>query len=224
VACAIDIERGIAAPTILNKIKSENIDLVIVGTNSLRGIERLVFGSTAEEVLRKSSCPVMTVGPRVLNAEVQMDGPIVFATDFDEATVHAIRHAASMSQLTKSSIHCLHVLPRTVEGKTKQSLIPQIMNEAMQHVMTDSGAAVAKPICVTTYDSEISNGIVAYARKERAKLIVLGVRKASMMASHGPAQVAYQVITAAPCPVMTVAFSSHSQSQTAREFSYNTMK
>jgi nucleotide-binding universal stress UspA family protein len=211
ITCAIDIERGIAAPTILDKIKSENIDLVILGTNSLRGIERLVFGSTAEEVLRKSPCPVMTVGPRVLNTEVTVEGPIIFATNFDDATIHAIRHAALLSQLMKSSVRCLHVLPRTLEGKEQNNLVPQIMNKAMQHVITESGAAIARPTCVTTYDNEVSNGIVDYARKERARLIVLGVRKASMMASHAPAQIAYQVITAAPCPVLTVAFSSHSR-------------
>ena len=45
----------------------KEIDLAVLGTNALHGFERLVFGSTAEAVLRKSPCPVLTVGPRVGN-------------------------------------------------------------------------------------------------------------------------------------------------------------
>jgi nucleotide-binding universal stress UspA family protein len=224
VTCEISIDGGIAAQTILDKITLENIDLAILGTNALHGFERLVFGSTAEEVLRKSPCPVMTVGPRTLNAEVKIEGPIVFATDFDRATIHAIRCAAALSQLTKSSLHCLHVLPRTPEREAQHDIPPQVMNEALQDVTTESDAIITRPICVTTYDNETSNGIVDYARKQRAKFIVLGVRQASMMASHAPAQIAYQVITEAPCPVMTVSFPSHSRTRPEPQLVYDTVK
>src|SRR5260370_1149664 len=58
---------GIPAVTILETITSNAIDLAILGTNALHGFERLVFGSTAEVVLRKASCPVLTVGPQASN-------------------------------------------------------------------------------------------------------------------------------------------------------------
>ncbi|WP_035355409.1 universal stress protein [Edaphobacter aggregans] len=223
VVCEISIERGIASPRILDKIRSAKIDLAILGTNSLKGFERFVFGSTAEEVLRKSPCPVVTVGPRVFNAEVTVEGPIVFATDFDRSTIHAIHSAASLGRLTKSSVHCLHVVPRIVGRGGQHSIIPEVMNETLQRVVSESGADITRPICVTTYDDEISNGIVDYARKEKARLIVLGVRQASMIASHAPAHIAYQVISAAPCPVMTVAFSSPSHSRSVQQLVSTTL-
>jgi len=34
-----------------------------MGSNGKTGIDRLVFGSTTERVLRKSPCPVLTVHP-----------------------------------------------------------------------------------------------------------------------------------------------------------------
>lgn len=210
VTCETFIESGVAPLTILEKAASKNIDLVILGTNAIHGFERLVFGSTAEEVLRKAPCPVLTVGPRVLDAAVKIEGPVIFATDFNLETIHAIRYAASFGQMTGSSLHCLHVLPRMLESGVQSHVIPQIMTEALEHVATESGTTIKPSICVTTYGSEISNAIVDYARKERAKLIVLGVRQASMVASHVPAHIAYHIITEAPCPVMTVAFPSHS--------------
>ena len=48
---------------ILNVIDSENIDLVIMGTHGRKGLEHVIFGSVAENVVKKSSVPVMTVNP-----------------------------------------------------------------------------------------------------------------------------------------------------------------
>jgi len=50
---------------------------------------------------------------------------------------------------------------------------------------------------------------VDYARQQHAKMIVLGVRQASLLASHVPEHITYRVITEACCPVLTMAFESH---------------
>jgi nucleotide-binding universal stress UspA family protein len=206
VPCETVTENGVVSLAILDTIESKEINLAILGTNALHGFERFVSGSTAETVLRKAPCPVLIVGPRVGNVAVKIEGPIVFASDFNLSTIDAIRYASSLSQLMGSALHCLHVLPRTAEGVERSHVIPQIMTEALQQVVTDCGTKVRLPICVTAYGNEISDSIVDYARQARAKLIVLGVRRASMMASHVPARLAYQIITDAPCPVMTIAF------------------
>jgi nucleotide-binding universal stress UspA family protein len=62
-------------------------------------------------------------------------------------------------------------------------------------------------VCATTYGSEVSHAVVEYAREQGARLIVLGVRQASLLASHVPEHIAYRIITEAPCPVLTQAFA-----------------
>jgi nucleotide-binding universal stress UspA family protein len=209
VACETSIETGVAATTILDKISSSKIDLVVLGTSDARGAERFIFGSTAESVFRKSPCPVVTVGPQIHNAEVKIEGPVVFATDFEHSTIDAIRYAASFSTMAGSSLHCLHVLPRTIKTEMKGHIVSQVMAEALKHLATENGITANHPVCVTTYDNEVPNGIVDYARKQRAKLIVLGVRRGRMAASHVSGHIAYRIIADSPCPVMTVAFSSY---------------
>jgi universal stress protein A len=49
---------------IINAAKEENIDLIIMATHGHSGIEQILFGSTAERVVRKSHCPVLTVRTR----------------------------------------------------------------------------------------------------------------------------------------------------------------
>jgi len=210
VACEATLGSGIPSVTIRETITSNAIDLAILGTNALHGFERLVFGSTAEVVLRKASCPVLTVGPQASNAPRadQIKSPVVFATDFHLTTTHAICYAAAICKATRSPLHCLHVLPRTLEGGSRRHITLQIMTEALKHVASESGTAIDPPVCAIRYGSEISNAVVDYARQQKAKLIVLGVRQASMATSHVPAHIAYRIITEASCPVLTMAFAS----------------
>jgi len=210
VPCETFLENGIAPSLILDFIEGKNIDLAVLGTNALHGFERLVFGSTAEAVLRKAPCPVLTVGPRVAQCAKngKPDGPIIFATDFDFTTIHAIRFAARFANLNGSPLHCLHVLPRTLEAGSQCEIVPSIMSEALQQVAAESGVIIDPPTCATTFGSEISYAVVDYAREKHARLIVLGVRQASLLASHVPEHITYRIITEANCPVLTMAFSS----------------
>lgn len=214
VECETMLESGVAASVILDVIAERSIDMAVLGTNALHGFERLVFGSTAEAVLRKAPCPVLTVGPRVgaCAQPVEPDGPIIFATDFDFNTIQAIRYAACFANLKNSPLHCLHVLPRTLEGGSQNAIVPSIMSEALQQLAAESGVVIAPPTCATTYGSEISYAVVDYAREHHAKMIILGVRQASLLASHVPEHITYRIITEANCPVLTMAFASHGTS------------
>ncbi|WP_158792029.1 universal stress protein [Granulicella sp. L60] len=208
--CKAKIGSGIPADTILDTITSRNIDLAVLGTNALHGFDRLVFGSTAEAVLRRASCPVLTIGPEVPQEAPRgtRSGPVVFATDFHIWTTCAIRYADFCSRGMKAPLHCLHVLPRALEGKSQSEAIPQIMTEALQQVALENRTLVDPPVCAISYGSQISTAIIEYAKQQNAKLIVLGVRQASMLASHIPAHIAFRVITDAPCPVLTVCYAS----------------
>jgi nucleotide-binding universal stress UspA family protein len=46
----------------INECASEkDIDLIIIATHGNTGVEHLLFGSTAEKVVRKAPCPVLTL-------------------------------------------------------------------------------------------------------------------------------------------------------------------
>ncbi|MBT3312908.1 MAG: universal stress protein [Desulfobacterales bacterium] len=48
---------------ILKVVESEDIDLVIMGTHGRSGLEHVIFGSVAENVVKKSTVPVLTINP-----------------------------------------------------------------------------------------------------------------------------------------------------------------
>jgi nucleotide-binding universal stress UspA family protein len=55
------VARGSPAAAIAETAAAEHVDLVVVGTQSRKGLDRLVVGSVAERVVRTSPCPVLVV-------------------------------------------------------------------------------------------------------------------------------------------------------------------
>lgn len=49
---------------ILKYAEDENIDLIVMGTHGRKGVDRLLFGSIAEKVVKTSKTPVMTIRPQ----------------------------------------------------------------------------------------------------------------------------------------------------------------
>jgi nucleotide-binding universal stress UspA family protein len=52
---------GIPYEEIVKKADDCGADLIIMGTHGRKGVDHLLFGSTAERVVRNAHCPVMTV-------------------------------------------------------------------------------------------------------------------------------------------------------------------
>lgn len=58
------IKTGVTFVEIIDYIKEQGIDLVVMGTHGRSGLEHILIGSVAEKVVRKSPCPVLTVRPK----------------------------------------------------------------------------------------------------------------------------------------------------------------
>jgi nucleotide-binding universal stress UspA family protein len=211
VACDPIVTDGSVPEAILDTISSDNRDLVNLGTHGFRGFERLMFGSTAETVLRKASCPVVTVGPHaVRNTELaESRGPVVFATDFHSETVAAVRYAAEVCRVSGCRCPCLHILPKAIEAGARSRAMPTIITDALEHMVVENGNSLQSPVYAIRYGNEASTAVTEYATDEKASLVVLGVRKASFTASHLPPHIAYRIIAEAPCPVLTMAFKPY---------------
>jgi len=64
------VVRGVPFVEIIQTAKERNADLIVIGTHGRTGIDHMLFGSTAEKVVRKAACPVLTV--RIAGKEFQM--------------------------------------------------------------------------------------------------------------------------------------------------------
>lgn len=57
----VALKEGEPFVEIVQMAKKESIDLIVMGTHGRSGLDHILFGSTAEKVVRKSPCPVLTI-------------------------------------------------------------------------------------------------------------------------------------------------------------------
>jgi nucleotide-binding universal stress UspA family protein len=205
------IERDIGVWPVLTKLLQEReVDLIVLGTHGRTGLKKAVFGSTAEEVFRRTSVPVLTIGP-----EVRTGGHnggrfqcVLFATDFNSVSSAAASYAVSIAQENQSRLVLLHVLPAPKAGKDNKSVELSVA-EALHRVedlLPRDAELWCRPEPVVEH-GQASAQILATAERRGADLIVLGVRgmdTLSGLVTRVERATAYEVIAHAPCPVLTV--------------------
>ena len=55
------VTRGKAYAEILRVATERQADLIVLGVHGRGALDRLVFGSTTEHIVRRATCPVLTV-------------------------------------------------------------------------------------------------------------------------------------------------------------------
>ena len=68
-----EMQKGITAETshkvgtpfleIIKAAKQKEVDLIVMATHGRSGLSHILFGSVAEKVVRKSTCPVLSIRP-----------------------------------------------------------------------------------------------------------------------------------------------------------------
>ena len=197
------IEDGFPALEILNVLQTCKNPLLVMGTHAIGGMDRFVLGSTAEEVLRQASCPVITVGPHVTSEEGSDPNlhKVLYATDFSDASLAAVPFAALLQKSSSASLRVLHVSADPDFHGSSEDGSFDLIQKALGSAGAESAEFAAE--YVTLHGKDISQAITNEAERYPADLLVLGVHRASAFASHLAPKIAFQVIAAAPCAVLT---------------------
>jgi nucleotide-binding universal stress UspA family protein len=209
--CETIIERGSGVwPVLSHVVKEREIDLIVLGTHGRTGAQKLLLGSSAEEVFRRAPVPVLTIGPAVKKG-AHSGGRfrcVLFATDFNTVSTVAAPYAISFAQENQARLILLHVLPAPKPG---EPAMPGELSVAEAiHRLENLVPRDAELWC--RLEPTVSHGtpgreILATASRCGADLIVLGVcglDTLTGMATRLERAIAYDVVAHAPCPVLTV--------------------
>lgn len=205
----VTVTEGDLWPTLSEIVSKQNTDLIVMGTHGRTGLSRALLGSAAEEVFRKASCPVLTVGPHVShNTDRRLAmKEILFATDFSPESLAALPYAVSLAQEHQSNLTLLNVSGKSEVGELvhagqyKESTLRRL-----QSLVPTEAEPWCEPKCRVEEGPEAEK-IMEVAIALGSDLIVLGVRKPQGgvgATTHLLQSIAHQVVAKAQCPVLTV--------------------
>jgi nucleotide-binding universal stress UspA family protein len=193
------VKSGDIWPVLSQLIAEKGIDLIIVGTRGRTGLRKYILGSVAENIFRQAPGPVLTVGPNTASQNPEI-GPerILAATGFAPHSLFAVSYAIRLAQDLGSSLALLHVVTDGKNGSGDEPLAK------LRGLIPVDVHLPAEPLFFVEFGSAPEK-ILQTAAACNANLIVLGLRRVQE-ASRGETTWgrAYEVISKATCPVLTV--------------------
>jgi nucleotide-binding universal stress UspA family protein len=136
---------GKTRQTLSQLIEEKRIDLLVFSTHAGSGMQKLLFGSVADDIFRSSPCPVLAVGPGVrikprANAELNR---ILYATDFKAESLAVAPYAISLAQEHRAQLVLLHSIE-------KKGDVPAMLHSL--HQLIPLGAELrTEPVCIVVH-------------------------------------------------------------------------
>lgn len=205
------IESGVGVWPVLSRIlKEREIDLIVLGTHGRTGLKKAVLGSSAEEVFRQTTVPVLTIGPAVRSG-AHSGGQfrcVLFATDFNTVSNVAAPYAVSLAQENQARLVLIHVLPTPKPGRQSRQgglSVAEAIHQ-LEDLVPPEAELWCRPEPKVEY-GEPAAQILAAADLCDADLIVLGVRGVDTLtglSTRLERAIAYDLVAHAHCPVFTV--------------------
>ena len=200
------LEQGELWETLRRMVDEYSIDVIALGTGGRHGLQEVLMGSVAEEILRLSHKPVLTVGPQ--SREVAPEGEprcILLANDFSVNCLQAVACAGSLSRKFGARLISLHVAPEVPEDPQTITRFEEFFLERLRQDLDMTVFPKGQPEFRVEFGLA-GDSILKSAAEHAADLIVMGVRGAGSVtrATCHLGTTTYDVVSGARCPVLAV--------------------
>ena len=200
----IAVSDGNIAEALIAIVEQAHIDVAVVGTQGRRAFKKLMMGSVAEEVFRMSPCPVLTVGTKARPASGELRHilyPVHFAPDLSKAAAYAVL----LAERYGARLTVMNVREDMPESPTVQADVTQPVERWMNdHIL--KGSDLRQRLRFEAGSGPAANAILNFVEEQSVDLIVMAARRLDpVIAAHLPkADTAYDLVSRAGCPVLTV--------------------
>jgi nucleotide-binding universal stress UspA family protein len=180
--------------------------MIVLGTHGGGRLERGIIGSTAEKILRSTRWPSLTVGPHV-NAASSKTVPfqkILFATDFTAAGANAAIYAVTFAEVCGARIDVLNVVQDdAIEHPDRISDLQNHFFKALEALVPQQAREFCDPRTFVAV-GKAHDRILEHIRERSIDLLVLGIRRTSLLSMEMRTSGAFRIIVDAECPVLTI--------------------
>jgi len=204
-----------AIQTLLSYAKQSKAGLIVVSTQSKKGVSRFFFGSFAESLVLQADVPVVMVSPKTTKlSKVQH---ILYATDLTEKAHEALEEVMALSgerklkltlfnkveYLTEYTVATLHNNPTYQKTLQADLVRRKKMLEELATEVRAKGIKVDVVMDSKPTDVSISNAVLKAATRYKADLIAMASQTGPVVSAI-LGSVTRQVIRGAKCPVWVI--------------------
>ena len=162
--------------TIIDYAGECDADCIVMGTHGRTGMDRFILGSVAEQTLRESPVPVVTVHEET-NVDPTIDRVLV-ATDGSDAASAAVSHAAEVAKTVDAQLDLLYVAGRGFRPESEEHELTaptaetgyDEIDEAAERAF-DAGIGTAHAAILSGRPDQV---ILAHAAERGADCVVVG--------------------------------------------------
>jgi nucleotide-binding universal stress UspA family protein len=210
----VGVQVGDASEKILETSRREDSDLIVMGSQGLGGVRKLMLGSTAQRVLRGTQKPVLAIPKGVgfkqgtTQSPAELLGRILVATDFREGSSAAVPLATELARDLAVPIVFVHIVQPVVVPERWRELVEGVDEQNVVHAQRQL-EDVSTGLSDVSTQREVSLGepaenIESLAAKYHAGLIVMGLSNKQNSNVHGPGSIACRVLHNARVAILVV--------------------
>ena len=203
------VQDGSVTDLILALAEARAVNLIVMGTHGLRGIDRLMLGSVTERVLRRARCPVLAVRKPAHHVISSAQDPepvhlrkIILCSDFSDHAHRASEYAVSMAKAYGAELTLLHVLEDVPRSADLESVFEKVSKQLEESVASDTREECTLKVMVRI--GKPYQQIIQLALEAQTDLVIMGVRGRGALDTAIFGSTTYRVIQLGSCPVLAV--------------------
>ncbi len=200
---------------LVRQVLRDHHDLLLIGTRDRKGLEWMLFGSTAVKVLRHCPCPVWVVKPDGDQSPMK----ILVTSGLDPAAEEGLRLVAQLGQVTAVEVHLLHVvdfpldrhwapsLPDAREETYRRRVREHAVKELEGQIDRAGARSLRPPVHVHLLDeigTLADEGILGFLQKHPMDLLVMGTIGRSGLAGVMIGNTAERLLPQLSCSLLAI--------------------
>jgi nucleotide-binding universal stress UspA family protein len=197
----LELRQGMAAEEILRAARERKVDLIAMSSHGRGGVVRMIAGSVAEEVLRKTELPILITRPNVVVHEWNR---IVVALDGSERSESILPEAVRLARKLHAEIDVLRVAMPTVAAGAGEAPIIVPPEDPMPYLKSVVRGLEKEGVRARAVGLEgrAAQAILSHLEDSKASLLCMTTHGRSGLARLLLGSVAEEVVRKTPCPVL----------------------
>lgn len=196
IECTTLLRQGDLDEQLQQVIAEYHIGMLVLATKAGSALGGFFLASTAERILRKTMIPVLTVAEPHPVRKWSGDGcfHVFYATDLSPESIRSLDYARALERRFCAEFTIAHVLPKHASPAKTEAASKQLAALA-------EGASSTK---VEILHGAVGPAICEASAKAGADLIVVGVKKHTVLREILLGHILLEILFGAACPVLTI--------------------